>query len=320
MGARQAQRRDFDEFVAARSGRLLVTAVLLTGDRAQAEQLLRESLVRCWFGWRRLDARPEVDVRHDLVRAWAGHRPHRRQHAALVLRCHDGFDREEAAEVLECSPATVDHLLQRALAGRTTEEAAAELAGQAAATGPDDPRVRVRELTGVVEVAASRRRVLVTTGVAVAAVVTVAGFAVVPAVLPDPAPVTRLSPTLPLVVRPPRLAGWEMPYTLISGGTLFRYHVGQETVGGLGLLRVAVGSRPTPTLLGWVTPPGAPGEVVVSVDGVVVRRSPAGAFQYGVRLAPNRPHLVVVRMTRPRPDLRIGAALYTPHASFVASG
>jgi len=47
---REEGRADFDDFVAARSGRLLRTAYLLTRDRDLAEDLLHTALTKGWFG------------------------------------------------------------------------------------------------------------------------------------------------------------------------------------------------------------------------------------------------------------------------------
>jgi DNA-directed RNA polymerase specialized sigma24 family protein len=73
----------FDEFVAARSGRLLRTAYLLTGDSGLAEDLLQTTLTKAWFAWRRIDGEPEPYVRRVLVntygswwrRKWNGEQP-----------------------------------------------------------------------------------------------------------------------------------------------------------------------------------------------------------------------------------------------------
>jgi outer membrane protein assembly factor BamB len=61
----------FDEFVAARSPRLLRTAYLLTHDWALAEDLLQTALARAWEAWRRIDGNPEPYVRRILVNAYA---------------------------------------------------------------------------------------------------------------------------------------------------------------------------------------------------------------------------------------------------------
>src|SRR3954452_17865492 len=75
---------DFDEFVAARSSRLLRTAYLLTRDHALAEDLLQTALTRAWFACSRIDGDPEPYVRRVLVttfatwwrRRWNGEQPH----------------------------------------------------------------------------------------------------------------------------------------------------------------------------------------------------------------------------------------------------
>jgi RNA polymerase sigma-70 factor (sigma-E family) len=62
---------DFDEFVAARSSRLLRTAYLLTRDHALAEDLLQTALTKAWFAWSRIDNDPEPYVRRILVNTFA---------------------------------------------------------------------------------------------------------------------------------------------------------------------------------------------------------------------------------------------------------
>jgi RNA polymerase sigma-70 factor (sigma-E family) len=61
---------DFDEFVAARSSRLLRTAFLLTRDHALAEDLLQTALAKAWFSWSRIDD-PEPYVRRILVNTYS---------------------------------------------------------------------------------------------------------------------------------------------------------------------------------------------------------------------------------------------------------
>ena len=62
---------DFDEFVAARSTRLLRTAYLLTRDHALAEDLLQTALTKAWFAWSRIEGDPEPYVRKILVNTFA---------------------------------------------------------------------------------------------------------------------------------------------------------------------------------------------------------------------------------------------------------
>jgi len=62
---------DFDEFVVARSGRLLRTSYLLTRDHGLAEDLLQTALTKAWFAWSRIDGDPEGYVRKIIVNTYA---------------------------------------------------------------------------------------------------------------------------------------------------------------------------------------------------------------------------------------------------------
>ncbi|MGW6916092.1 SigE family RNA polymerase sigma factor [Kitasatospora sp. NPDC054939] len=145
---------DFEEFVAARSPRLLRMAWLLTGDPHLAEDLLQTALAKVWPKWDRISIdRPEAYVRKVLVnshvswwrRRWSGELPHGelpeqaspsdpfeelvvgqvvadavrslppRQRAVVVLRFFEDLSVEETAETLGCSSGTVKSQTFRAL-------------------------------------------------------------------------------------------------------------------------------------------------------------------------------------------------------------
>jgi RNA polymerase sigma-70 factor (sigma-E family) len=144
---------DFDEFVTARSGRLLRTAYLLTRDHGLAEDLLQTALAKAWFAWGRIQRDPEPYVRKVLVNTYAtwwrrkwngeqpveelpdqGHPDHaegagvsrdlwealgrlpRRQRAVVVLRFFEDLSEAETARILDCSPGTVKSQTSKALA------------------------------------------------------------------------------------------------------------------------------------------------------------------------------------------------------------
>ncbi|MFJ9950125.1 SigE family RNA polymerase sigma factor [Kitasatospora sp. NPDC091207] len=145
---------DFEEFVAARSPRLLRMAWLLTGDPHLAEDLLQTALAKVWPRWERISIdRPEAYVRRVLVnshvswwrRRWHGELPHGelpeqptgsdpfeelvvgqvvaaavralppRQRAVVVLRYFEDLSVEETAEALGCTTGTVKSQTHRAL-------------------------------------------------------------------------------------------------------------------------------------------------------------------------------------------------------------
>jgi RNA polymerase sigma-70 factor (sigma-E family) len=143
---------EFDEFVVARSSRLLRSAFLLTRDWAAAEDLLQTALTKAWFAWRRLDADPEAYVRKIMfntyaswwrTRSFAEHpteiddrpgtdahaavddrdelwralgRLPRRQRAVIVLRFYEDLTEAETAHVLEIAVGTVKSQTAKALA------------------------------------------------------------------------------------------------------------------------------------------------------------------------------------------------------------
>ena len=143
----------FDDFVAARSSRLLRTAYLLTRDHALAEDLLQTALTKAWFAWGRIDGNPEPYVRQIIVhtyaswwrRKWNGEhatdelpeRPHhdhagdtsqshdlwtalgrlpRRQRAVVVLRFYEDLTEAETARLLGCSVGSVKSQTSKAMA------------------------------------------------------------------------------------------------------------------------------------------------------------------------------------------------------------
>jgi RNA polymerase sigma-70 factor (sigma-E family) len=151
----------FEEFAEARLPAVLAFATVLTGQRATAEDLAQEVLIRAHARWEmigRLD-RPEFYVRKMVLneflswrrRSWrlipagdselhlpsapdhaAGYAEHeamlaeiaklpRRQRAVLVLRYYEDRSDAEIAELLGCAPGSVRGYASRALAALRVE-------------------------------------------------------------------------------------------------------------------------------------------------------------------------------------------------------
>jgi RNA polymerase sigma-70 factor (sigma-E family) len=149
-------REDFRSYVAARSPALLRTAYALTGNRADAEDLLQTALAKTYLSWERIREREAVDgyVRRVMVNtqtSWwrrrkvderpTGELPDRpsgrdatadldlhdalwtalsglpkRQRAMVVLRYYEDLSEAETAAVMGVSVGTVKSATSRALA------------------------------------------------------------------------------------------------------------------------------------------------------------------------------------------------------------
>lgn len=169
-------RPEFDDFVAARSSRLLRTSYLLTRDHGLAEDLLQTALAKVWFAWSRIEGDPEPYVRKVIVntysswwrRKWRGEQPTedlpevcdvdhadgsagahdlwealgrlpRRQRAVVVLRYFEDLTEAETARVLDCSVGTVKSQTSKALA-KLRVDPALDAAGDDAMTSEGGAR------------------------------------------------------------------------------------------------------------------------------------------------------------------------------------
>jgi len=148
------EREAFRDYVLGRSGALLRTAYLITGNRADAEDLLQTSLAKTYLAWGRIRERENVDayVRRVMVNTHTSlwrrrkvdespmevlpERPGRdatadldlhdalwaaldtlpkKMRAAVVLRYYEDLPEAEVAQILGCSIGTVKSQTSRAL-------------------------------------------------------------------------------------------------------------------------------------------------------------------------------------------------------------
>jgi RNA polymerase sigma-70 factor (sigma-E family) len=143
-------RREFGEFVAARTTSLMRLAYVLTGDQHAAEDLLQSALTKTAGRWRSVHASPEAYVRkamyHEQVSRWrspwrrhgtvpeqpVSDRSHEvdlrlslerallalppRKRAVIVLRYYEDLPEHEVARMLGCSVGTVRSQTHKALA------------------------------------------------------------------------------------------------------------------------------------------------------------------------------------------------------------
>jgi RNA polymerase sigma-70 factor (sigma-E family) len=142
---------EFREFFASQYGRLCWLGFLLTGDRAEAEELAQDALVRLWWRWlvrrpddparyvrrvlvnrrrsllrraavearalARLEPAPPPAGEEDAMVLWAAVQELPvRQRAVLVLRFHEDLTEAEVARLLGLPLGTVKSLGHRALA------------------------------------------------------------------------------------------------------------------------------------------------------------------------------------------------------------
>ncbi|SEM06175.1 RNA polymerase sigma-70 factor, sigma-E family [Blastococcus sp. DSM 46786] len=128
----------FEEFVAARSGELLRTAVLLTRDRGHAEDLLQTALVKAYRRWGRISGDPFPYVRRVLVTSAASWWRLRSTQEIVSLPAHDPAapdatdafaERERMAQALGTLPPRMRAVLVLRYTEDLSEAATADLLG-----------------------------------------------------------------------------------------------------------------------------------------------------------------------------------------------
>jgi RNA polymerase sigma-70 factor (sigma-E family) len=156
---------DFREFVSSRGRALLRSAYLLTGNLADAEDLVQSALAKTYQAWERIEDRKALDgyVRRAIVNThiswWRRRRVHeyptdeipdqpaadtsvnselhdtlqraidrlpQRMRAAVVLRYFEDLTEVQTAEVLGCSVGTVKSQASKALAKLRIDPALAQ--------------------------------------------------------------------------------------------------------------------------------------------------------------------------------------------------
>jgi len=352
---RRSVRSDVEEFIAARSGRLLRAAYLLTGDRVRAETVLQVALARAWAGWGRDERDPDSVVRaamvqshvtwwHELLRGPSRHQGDaatvpplwlalgglsRRERGVLVLRQVEDVAETDTAEMLGCSVRTVRRLEAQAVAALATPDLATPdlatpdlatpdlatgllaVAEDVAAASPDGPTIaeRISQVEHRVDVRRAWRRSEVVLSLVVASAAAVAMATTLAGVSPPPSP-PRVDPRPDIVESPPLLVGQQLAPVLRANNVDYEYFRSEESPPGREVLRVAVTSNRQPQALAWVSSSGLAGRLVVSVDGDVVSSDRAGTFESGLLMSARRPHVVVLRATRPNASMRLGVAVY----------
>lgn len=313
MSTRTATQRDFEEFVAVCSPRLMRTAYLLTLDEHRAAAVTQDALAAASLAWGRLDIQPERFVRERVLSAHLGWgvgpaSSAARERAVAVLLWWEGLTEEEVADELGCSVAVVDSVVARATAYTSPDQIHAAMAEQLQSW---EPAPAPRVLDGVergIDSLRVRRRLQRLAYVALLGALVVAALVLAPDSGEDP--VTQGGTRSQIDFQEPRLLGRFLDRRLVIAGETYAFHQIQQSNRGDRELRVAFPRSDSPFALAWVSSVDLRGEILVTVDGDEVAQTPAGELGSGALLAPGSDHVVVLRATDPSGSTRIGLATY----------
>jgi hypothetical protein len=185
----------------------------------------------------------------------------------------------------------------------------ASVADRDTVSAPSERAITVRRRAR----AARRRRAGAVSALALATTAAVAAV-VLQGGLSDPTP-DRAAPAAPtagpdVVGSGPRYTGYRYPMTLEVSGHTYELGAAYEPAPGSRRIHIETEASRTPRAMAWSTSSDTRGYVTVTVDGVVVSRSTAGALESGAVLSPGRPHVVKVRADKLRGHQRLALVVY----------
>ena len=332
-------REDVEEFVVARSGSLLRTAYLLTGDPDRAEVLLRKALAAAWDEWDHGELGPDAAVLTELVRRQPWSRLSRAHHgvdraqppvpprpgdepvalagalarlpgrerAVLVLRHAEGLSEVGTATVLGCSSAAVRHLEARAVGRLRLDDPDRALAELTGAVPVGDVTGRVREVEHRARSRRTRRRRATVAATLLVLVAVPVATSLWPSASPEP---DRTIHGEQMVETPETLLGRPLPVVLRRHNRDFFFERSEVSASGRSSFSVTLTPTRHEQALTWGSSTDLGGDMLLSVDGEVVDRGRAGQVRSGVVVSGRRSHVVRLRVTEAGDVTRLGIAVY----------